>query len=286
MILVTGASGRIGSRVSELLSVSGQRLRLMSREPGKIKPFRGAEIVYGDFRDVPSLDAGFAGVDTALVISGKAPPGDRAEQHRNAFDAARRSGVRHVVYLSLEGASHESRYPYNRDHCVSEEYLAATKIPCTILRDSFYMEMFIDEFDASGVIRGPAGTGRGAFVARESVALTVTAVLKNPPGGVRDVTGPQALTVDEVARRFSALVGRRLSYEPESATAMTERLRAAGVPQQQIELKVGWFEAIAAGELAHPSDCVRRFTGVSALTLEENFTRFPNLLAPLRPQGE
>ena len=94
MILVTGASGRIGSRVSELLSVSGQRLRLMTREPGKIKPFRGAEIVYGDFRDVPSLDAGFTGVDTALVISGKAPPGDRAEQHRNAFDAARRSGVR------------------------------------------------------------------------------------------------------------------------------------------------------------------------------------------------
>jgi len=254
----------------------------MSRHPGKVEKFANAEVVEGDFADPDSLRTAFSGVQTALVISGSAPPGERAELHRSAFEAAKLAGVAHVVYLSLQGASATSKYPYSRDHCVSEEYLAATGLRHTILRDAFYMEMFIDLFDSDGVIRGPASDGRGAFVSRDCVARTAAAVLLTPAGGVHDVTGPEALSVGDVARRLSPMVGRHLQYEPEAPAAARTRLKSKGMPEHKIDLQVGWFEAIAAGELARPSDTVRRFTGNVPLSLEANFTSFPELLNPLR----
>src|SRR5664279_4479094 len=84
--------------------------------------------------------------------------------------------------------------------------------------------MFLEKFDAEGVVRGPARQGRGAFVSREDAARTAAAVLRKQPGGTYDVTGPEALSVAEIARRLSTLVGRQLRYEDESADAARERL--------------------------------------------------------------
>lgn len=282
MIVITGASGRIGRRTAELLAPTGQRLRLMSREPEHIPEIRNSQSVRGDFADRPSLDAAFAGADTVLIISGSGAPGERAELHRNAFEAARRAQATHVVYLSLEGAARDSKYPYSRDHYRSEEYLAQSGVPFTVLRDAFYMDMFIDMFDRDGVVRGPAGQGRGAFVSREDVARTAAALLNAPPGGIHDVTGPEALTVAEVARRLAKLTGRKLRFEDETAEAMRGRLSETGTPAEKTELSIGWFEAISAGELERPSDTVRRFTGTTPLSLEGYFSRWPDLLKPLR----
>jgi uncharacterized protein YbjT (DUF2867 family) len=216
------------------------------------------------------------------VISGSAPPGRRADLHRNAFEAAKRARVGHVIYLSLMGASKTSKYPYSSDHSISEEYLSATGLPYTILRDAFYFGMFADLFDEAGVIRGPAFEGRGAFVARDCVARTAAAVLLNPPGGSYDVTGPEALTVADVARRLSPIAGRQLRYEPEPADSMRERLSRDGIDDEQIALQVGWFEAIHAGELARPSDAVRRLTGNVPRNLEAGFTTTPALMEKIR----
>jgi uncharacterized protein YbjT (DUF2867 family) len=77
--------------------------------------------------------------------------------------------------------------------------------------------MFLEKFDVEGVMRGPANETRGAFVSREDAARTAAAVLANPPGGTHDVTGPEALSLAEVARRFSVLTGRQLRYQSEPA---------------------------------------------------------------------
>jgi uncharacterized protein YbjT (DUF2867 family) len=144
------------------------------------------------------------------------------------------------------------------------------------------MDMFMDLFDHDGVVQGPAGHGRGAFVSREDVARTAAAVVNAPPGGIHDITGPEALTVAEVALRLSKLTGKNLRFEDETADSMRQRLREAGTPEEKIELSAGWFEAIGAGELERPSDSVRRFTGVAPLSLEGYFARWPDLLRPLR----
>ena len=142
--------------------------------------------------------------------------------------------------------------------------------------------MFLERFDADGVMRGPANETRGAFVSREDAAQTAAGVLADPPGGTHDVTGPEALSLAEVARRFSAMTGRQLRYQPESTQSARARLSKREPASWRIDLSAGWFEAIAAGELEYTSDAVFRFTGKEPLKLEEYFTLFPELSQPLR----
>jgi len=281
VILITGGSGRVARRTAELLAGDGQRLRLMTRSPERAPKLAEAETVRGDFAEPATLEAAFAGVSAALVVSGSGKPGERARLHRNAFQAAAHAGARHVVYLSLQGAAADSKYPFSRDHHLSEQYLFATGLPCTVLRNAFYIDMFLEKFDAGGVVRGPARQGRGAFVSREDAARTAAAVLRKQPGGIYDVTGSEALSVADVATRLSALVHRRLRYEEESAEAARERLSRLDRLEWRADLSSGWFEAIAAGELERTSDTVLRFTGAAPLTLEDYFQAFPELLRPL-----
>ena len=111
MLLITGASGRVARRAAALLTQRGYGLRLMTRTPQQVPKLDGAAVVRGDFAEPATLDVAFAGVSAALVVSGSGKPGERARLHRNAFEAAVRAGVKHVVYLSLQGASPSSKYP-------------------------------------------------------------------------------------------------------------------------------------------------------------------------------
>jgi NAD(P)H dehydrogenase (quinone) len=283
VILITGASGRIGRRVAELLAGGGHHLRLMVRDLQRATELLGAEIVRGDYAEPATLTDAFAGVTTALVVSGSGEPGRRALLHKNAFVAAGRARVQHLVYLSLQGSGPQSKYPFSRDHFASEQYLLATGTPCTILRNAFYIDMFLENFDPDGVVRGPADQGRGAFVSREDVAQTVAAALLAEPSGIRDVTGPEALSISDVARRLSPILHRDLLYKDEPAASMRKRLGKVQSAAWRVDLAVGWFEAIAAGELAHKSDTVLRLSGRPPLTIEDYFETFPDLLRPLQP---
>ncbi len=282
MLLITGASGRVARRTARLLAQRGYALRLMTRTPQRAPKIEGAEIVRGDFAEPSTLEAAFVGVSAALVISGSGKPGERAQSHRNAFEAAARAGVKHVVYLSLQGSSATSKYPYSRDHAQSEQYLATTGIPYTVLRIAFYLDMFLERFESDGVMRGSGSETRGAFISREDAARTASAVLANPPGGTHDVTGPEALNLADVARRLTALTGRQLRYQAESSESARDRLSKLESDAVRVDLSAGWFEAIAAGELDHTSNAVFRFTGKAPMNLEQYFTLFPELLQPLQ----
>src|ERR1035438_6994705 len=277
MLLITGASGRIGCRTAELLTSAGHRVRLTSRNPQSVPKLPGAQAIRADFSDTASLAPAFRGIATALIISGSGTPGARALTHRNAFEAAARAQVHHVIYLSLQGASPSSKYPYSRDHYESEQFLAATGLPHTILRNSFYMDMFLDMFDSQGVIRGPAGEGRGAFISREDAARSAAAALIATPGGSHDVTGPEAVTIDQIATRLSGIFSRRFRFENESEPVARARMQKDSSPAGEIDLSVGWFEAIAAGELERFSNTVTELTGRKPLSLEEYFKAFPGL---------
>src|SRR5260370_14542813 len=123
MILITGATGNIGRRVAELLSKRGETLRLMGRRVESMPDLAQSERVIGDYANPASLDKAFEGVNRAFIVSGYAEPDRRPELHWNAFQAASRAGVRHLVYLSFLGASPQSKFPMSRDHYLSEQYL-------------------------------------------------------------------------------------------------------------------------------------------------------------------
>ena len=142
--------------------------------------------------------------------------------------------------------------------------------------------MFLEGFDADEVVRRPAKQMRAAFVSREDVARTAAAVLIDPRGGIHDVTGHEALNVADAARRLSTMVGRQLRYQHESREAARERLSQKKPDSWRVDLSVGWSEAIAAGELEHPSNTVLRCTKEAPLRLEDYFSLFSELLRPLR----
>jgi NAD(P)H dehydrogenase (quinone) len=153
-ILITGATGKIGNRVAEILK-SDQPLRLMSRNPEKITGFPDAEKVKGDYSDIQSLQAAFQDVQTAFIVSGYAPPGERALLHKNAIEAAVKAKVQHVVYLSFQGAAPDSKFPMSRDHFQTEEYLKESGLTYTLLRDNFYMDLIPEMFGEKRLMRRP-----------------------------------------------------------------------------------------------------------------------------------
>jgi NAD(P)H dehydrogenase (quinone) len=285
MFLITGASGQVGKRVAEFLAGKRHALRLMVRDLARAPQLERAETVLGDYSDPATLDRAFNGVDAAFVVSGYDAPGERAKLHKNAFEAAARAGVRHLVYLSCQGASPQSLFPMSRDHYESEQYLRESGVPFTALRDCFYLDLIPEMFGAAGVMRGPAGKGRAAWVSRDDVARVVATVLASPgeTSAVYDVTGPEPLTMAETAERLSALAARELRYEEESLADAREWRSQLGAPEWEVETWVGSYVAIAAGEVAVVSDTVERLTGRRPQSLEQYFGSRPELLAPLRP---
>ena len=277
MILITGASGRVARRAAELLAGRGVPLRLMSRRPDRVK-LPGIPTLAGDFGLPHTLAAAFAGVDVACIISAGGRPGERALLHRNAFEAAARAAVRHVVYLSLKGASPVSLYPFCRDHHVSEGYLADTGLAHTILRIAFYQDMFFDKIDANGVIRTLGGIGRGAFISREDAAWAVAAAVQQEPGRAQDITGPQLLGVGDMIRLLSVDSCLGLREESEGIAEMCARLNRAGRSAWLQDLEIGWFQAIDAGEQSPVSPDFANLVGQKPQTAQAYLTTFSTRL--------
>ena len=288
MILITGGTGQVGGRTAELLAADGHELRLLARDPARAPRLPGAHAVAGHYEDAASMEAAVAGVRTVFLVSARErEPGVRPRLHAAVIDAAVRAGVERLVYLSFQGASPWSRFPASHDHAATEGHLRASGLAFTIIRDCLYMDLLAGMFGADGVVRGPAGDGRAAWVAREDVAGVAAAVLADTGGGhagaTYDLTGPEALGLAEVARRLSALAGRELRYEDETVEDGRRWRAALGVPAWEVEVWLGSYLAIAAGELARVSDAAARITGRAPLGLEAYFRGQAHLLARLRP---
>lgn len=265
---ITGATGAIGGAVAAALA--DLRPRLLVRDPAKAVDLGGGvrRCVYGD----PHAAEALVGVDVLLLVSGHESATRRAE-HRAMVEAAAAAGVAHVVYLSFVGAAPDATFTLARDHADTEAALAASGLAITLLRDNFYADLLPHFADDAGVLRGPAGTGRVAAVGRADVADVAAAVLRAPHehvGAVYELSGPEALTMDEIAARAGAVLGRDLRFEDETVEEAYASRRAAypGTPDWQLDAWVSTYTAIADSSFARVSDDVERITGRPARTLE------------------
>jgi NAD(P)H dehydrogenase (quinone) len=279
LILITGATGKIGSCIAQHLRQLGKQLRLLVRDPNKLSAFPEAEKVTGDYGDVESLNRAFTGVSSAFIVSGYAEPGERAKLHRNAFQAAQQAGVRYLIYLSTLGASPNSRFPMSRDHYESEQFLQATGVPHTILRDSFYSELAVQMFNEEGVMKGPGGQGKVSWVGREEIAEAAAKLLARdqPLPGTFLMTGPTALSLSETAALLSSVKHRILRYEDEPVEAAKQWRSKLGVPAWEVNTWVGSYEAIAAGEFETVDPGLATILGRPASDLETYLAAHPAL---------
>jgi len=283
LIGVAGATGGLGGRIARALAERGAEQRLIVRDPARAPELPGAEVVRGgDYAEGVSLRAAFEGVDVLFLPSAAEHP-DRVSLHRSAVDAAVAAGVGRLVYTSFLAAAPDCVFTFGRDHFHTEEHIRASGIGHTFLRDSLYLDYFPFFAGADGVIRGPAGDGRVAGVARDDVAACAVAVLLDDEheGRAYELTGDRALTMTEAAEIIGRHAGREVVFHDETMDEARESRRPSGAPDWEIEGWVTTYAAVAAGELDVVSDDVRRLTGREPMSLEQMLEAHPESWAHL-----
>jgi uncharacterized protein YbjT (DUF2867 family) len=262
-LAVTGSTGHIGGLVAGHLAEAGTPQRLLARTPEKAPALPGAVAVRSSDENTEESRAALAGVDVLFMVSG-AENAERLNQHRAFIDAAAAAGVGHIVYLSFFGAAPDATFTLARDHWATEQHIIESGVPFTFLRDNFYTDFFSYMVGEDGVLRGPAADGRIASVTRADVARVAATVIQNPTehvGQTYNLTGPEALTFDEIAGTITEVTGRAVSFHNETVEEAYDSRLAWEAPQWQYDAWVSTYTAIAAGELVPVSDHVQRLTG-------------------------
>jgi len=270
-LAVTGSTGRLGSRVARALSRLGVDQRLVVRDPSKAPALPGSHIVTADYSDGAGVRTALTGAHTVFMVSASETP-DRVQQHITFIDAAVAAGVPRIVYVSFFGASPTAIFTLGRDHWATEEHLRSVGVAHTILRDNIYADFTPHFIGTDGSIRGPAGDGRVAVVAQADIAEVAVAVLTSDgayDGRTLNLTGPEALTMNEIAAILSDHLGRTVSYIPETIDEAYASRASYGAPQWQVDGWVSTYTAIAAGELATVSEDIPEVTGHPAMTLTQ-----------------
>lgn len=271
LIGVTGATGHIGELVAGDLAASGLPLRLIVRDEARAPRFDSASVRVATYADREASLRALEGVEILLMVSAAEAP-DRLQQHLDFVDAATAAGVQHIVYTSFVGAAPDAIFTLARDHFATEEKIRSRGARFTLLRDNFYLDFVPELVGDDGVIRGPAGAGAMAAVARSDVARVAAAVLRDPArhaGATYELTGPRAIGLGEAAKILTRISGRPVSYHDETLEE-AYRSRAAWNPEPwQADAWVSTYTSIASGALAHVSGDVEAITGRSPLSLDE-----------------
>ena len=233
-IVITGATDRLGRHViSSLLRLDVQLPDLVAagRDEEKLGALRelGLATVRADYTEPATLDEAFAGADTVLLIS-SSEVGIRVPQHRNAVDAAVRAGVSRLVYTSALGAD-RGKLLLADEHLATEEAIAASGLPFTILRNGWYTENFepaLRHAETTGVVLASAGDGRVASATRGDYAEAIASVLAQDghAGQTYELSGDVAWSFDELAAALTEVLDREVTYRrltPEQHLAELER---------------------------------------------------------------
>jgi len=277
MILITGATGNIGSALLEQYRAKGAPsggVRALTRGADKVAELRagGVEAAIGDFDHPDTLPAALEGVDAALLNSGGDP---RQAEGQNAFiDAAKRAGVRRIVKISALGASADSPIVFGRWHAETEAYLKASGLEWTILQPSGFMQNLLQDapgIAATGTLYAPAGDGRVGWIDVRDIAAVAAVALSDGghTGQTYPLTGAQALSWAEVAQALSTATGKEVRYQDVPPEAFGATLRGHGVPEFLVGALLSLYAVYRAGYAATVTDDVRRVTGSAPRTLAQ-----------------
>lgn len=259
MILVTGATGQLGRGVVDALLARYPAAEIAAsvRDPAKVADpaERGVKIRKGDFGDPASLATAFAGAEQVLLISADKLGEEALRLHSAAIAAAKKAGVRRLLYTSHMGARHGSPFAPADQHARTEDYLAASGMAFTALRHGFYAEsclQMIGDALKAGELRVPED-GPVSWTARADLA-EADAVILAGDGRMNGVTPPltttDAVTMAEIAAIASEVSGREVRHVIVTDDEWRDARVAAGVPMFYANLLLGTFRASRRGDFA------------------------------------
>ena len=266
-IAIFGATGHLGGLVIDHLIARGADpgdILALGRNEERLAGLaaRGLRTARVDLADPAELPAALAGVQKVLLISAS-DPGARVAQHRAVIDAAAEAGVGHLAYTSILQAP-TSPLGLAVDHRATEDLIAASGIPATLLRNGWYTENYTDQLMGylnSGVILGAAGEGRISAATRADFAEAAVAVLLDEQvagGTIYELGGDKPFTLGQLAGALGAATGQEVTYRDLDPQTLAGIYEQSGIPKVYAEILVDTDVRIRDGALeVHGSDLAR-----------------------------
>ena len=271
MILVTGATGKVGSEAVRLLGQRDLPVRAMVRDQDKAKPLAaaGAVLAQAGFDDPAAIDQAMTGVDTVILVS----PGVPA-QELNVVASAARHGVKSVIKVT-SNASADSPIARRRGQAEIEAGLGASGLPHTLLRANAFMQNTLALAPAirrSGGFGSSAATGQVGMVDARDVAAVAAEIAAGPgehAGRTYWLTGPALISYADVAAVLSAVLDRPVAYRPVSFDEDRAAMVRAGLPEPVAEMNAQAFSLIAEGDAAWLSEDIPALLGRPARSFDQ-----------------
>ncbi len=271
MILVMAASGRLGGRVIEHLLTDGcaaDDIVAGARSPDKLSRFteRGVQVRRADYTDPESLETAYQGVDTVVVIPSTSPVAPRIQEHANALTAARSAGVKRVIFLSINSCTPESRSLIAPFILYAESATRLSGMEWLLLRMNIYIDPLADwapELAKTGRLPYPVKQGRVAYVSRDDIARAIAAAAQdmNLKGEILELSGAEAITMDELAEALTTATGSNIRFDSASDEEFVDICRQDGTPEFITQVLLSLYHAVDSGEFARVTDHIERLTG-------------------------
>ncbi|WP_159837609.1 NmrA family NAD(P)-binding protein [Nocardia sp. CY41] len=259
MIIVTGATGLLGSRIVERLleRVPADRVGVSVRDIGRAGELaaRGVRVRRGDFTDPRSLAEAFEGATQVLIVSADLTGEAAVAAHVAAIDAARAAGTGRILYTSHQAAAADSVFAPMPDHAATERYLATTGTPFTALRNGFYaatVPLLLGPALDTGELRAPAD-GPVSWTTHADLAEAAAIILADEgrfDGPTPPLAAPDALDLGDIAALLTERTGRTIRRVVVEDAEWAASLMAHGVPDERAALLLGMFRAARRGEFA------------------------------------
>ncbi|GCD97824.1 SDR family oxidoreductase [Embleya hyalina] len=270
MILVTGATGSIGRHLVRRLDELGAPFRALVRDADQGRAL-GCPYAVGDFDDPDSIAAAVVGIDRVLLNgAGAVPtpdgrPQPMVAQQKTVIDAAGRAGVRRIVKVSVWHAHRGGRLAQGA-HWEIERHLEASGVEWSLLHPSGFMQNFLTgagTFDDNGSLIAPAVDAPVSYIDCHDIAASAAVLLTEPRGAGETfvLTGPEALTMREVADHLEGSLGRPVGVVALGAEDMAARLEAQGVPRRFADDVAHLWADVGTGSMAATTPAVEHLTG-------------------------
>jgi uncharacterized protein YbjT (DUF2867 family) len=265
MILVTGATGHVGSEVERLLRGRGLAVRAFVRDEARAKAGLGdVELAIGDFGDRASLGRALDGATDVLL---SCPNGPRqVEWESNVIDASKAAGVKRIVKISTVGAEVGSPLAFWDWHGRSEQYLKQSGVSWVILHGGFYytnLVMMADPIKMMNKVLAPAPNARVGMVDPRDVAVAAAEIIASPghEGETVTITGPESLTFEKVAADLSVATGRDIDFVAPPVEMARAGMIAGGIPESDADILIVLYRLMNEGAGAVTTNTFRALTG-------------------------
>jgi uncharacterized protein YbjT (DUF2867 family) len=266
MILVTGAGGTVGSEVLKQLREQGAKVRAGFNNPEKAARAKqqGIDAAVLDFADRASLAQALKGVDKVFLLGPTVP--NQTQLESNVVEEAKKASVKHIVKLSVLGAPDE-KFTLAKWHRAVEKNIESSGLQYTFLRCNEFMQNTINYYlptiKSDGAFYLPTKDSKNSVIDARDIAAVAVKVLTTSghENKAYELTGPEALSHDQIARKLSAAAGTQIKYVDIPPAAYKESSLAAGVPEFYVDLLLNLYQFYVAGEAQRVTKDVERVLG-------------------------